>query len=317
MAIARSAVVMVLSGCVLAACDGGSSAGLTFDQYAARANDVVCAINVRCGSIPDKASCVSALDGLEQAKADVQSGKTIFDGVAGAACLDAFDDYDCRASTDFTGPEACEQTAKGTLADGAACSTSAQCVSGTCSYAAVDCDRQTTCCPGTCAPTRVIVAEGGACGGDSQACDTGLYCDSLTSPAVCKKRGALGATCGTFTSCLSTLTCVRAAGATTGTCTAYPKRGEPCTASAFSICDDAHDFCDPATTKCAARLAVGADCTAATEGCVRYAACDPTSHLCVKKPGLGQPCAEPGDCLGSLDCVNGTCAVDPPRIVCP
>lgn len=315
MVLSRVGIVVVLSGCLLAACGGGGGS-LTFDQYVARAEDVVCTINVRCGSLPDKASCVPSLDGLEQAKADISSGKTKFDGVAGAACLDAIGDYDCRLSTVLFEPEACDRTATGTIADGGACNSSAQCASRTCTYTQADCDRDTTCCAGTCAATSVTVAEGGACSDDSQTCATGLFCDAAALPFVCKKRAAAGEACTSLVPCLGGLRCVRAAGATAGTCAAYPKRGEPCTGS-FAYCDDAHDFCDPTTGTCVARLAVGADCSAADEGCVTYAPCDPTSHLCVKRPTLGQTCTEEVGCLGPLDCVNGACAARPPRIVCP
>lgn len=308
--------VVVLSGCLLAACGGNGGGGLTFDQYVARAEDVICTISVRCGSLPDKASCAMMLDGLEQAKANVQSGKTKFDGVAGAACLDAFEDFDCSASSAFFEPEACDRTATGTIADGAACSDSVQCISRSCQYTPVDCDRNTTCCAGACAPTTVTVAEGGACMDVSQTCASGLFCDAGISPPACKKRAAAGQACNTVMPCLETLRCVRPTGATEGTCTTYPKRGEVCSGP-LSFCDDAHDFCDPTTNKCAARLAPGADCSAASEGCVAYAPCDSTTHLCVKQPALGQACTEDVGCLGSLDCVNGTCAAGPPRIVCP
>jgi hypothetical protein len=315
----RVSVVVVLSGCLLAACDGtsaGARGELTFEQYAARAVDVICTIQVRCGSLPDEASCVVALDGVDQGKADVQSGKTKFDGVAGAACLDAIEAYDCHVSTAIDEPEACDRTAVGTIADGGSCNSSEQCASGTCTFTPADCDRATTCCAGACAPTRTTVAEGGGCMGASQECDAGLFCDASATPPVCKKRAASGQVCRNALPCLERLRCVRPVGAAEGTCAPYPKHGEPCVGQ-LPFCDDSHDFCHPATSTCVARLAAGADCSAAPDGCVTYAPCDPTSYRCVKQPALGQACTDEVGCLGGLDCINGTCALGPPRIVCP
>jgi hypothetical protein len=103
----------------------------------------------------------------------------------------------------------------------------------------------------------------------------------------------------------------------TGTCGAYPKRGEPCIDDVFA-CDDVRDACDPVTSKCIARLAVGADCSS-FNGCVAYAYCDQTTEKCVKKVGAGQPCTSDGNCLGGLDCdpAEGKCVERPPQIVCP
>lgn len=305
-------VMLVLAGGLASACGGGA---LTLEQYGARAQDVVCTIEVRCGSLPDKTSCPVFVD-LGQAKADVASGKTIFDGTAGAMCLDAIELVDCSRTSLIAQANACQRVATGTLADGYACNAGTQCASRSCTFTPADCDRQTTCCSGNCATTPVTVAEGGDCSIANAQCETGLFCDVGAVIPTCAKRRGLGAACTTLSPCLETLRCVRASGAAEGICSTYPQRGEACPGD-YS-CNDGLDFCDPTSKTCLARLAVGADCTAAPQGCLGLAFCDETSHKCVAKAAAGQPCAQDDDCLGQLVCgASGACAVPSPRIVCP
>jgi hypothetical protein len=315
---ALAVAVLVLSGCLMTACggSGGGSGTLTLDQYAARAAQVVCDLWIRCGTIPDRASCDTFVD-LAQAKADIASGKTTFDGTVAAMCLDTFADWDCKLSTIFAPRDlSCQQVSKGTVADGGLCNLSSQCASGLCKTP-LACDRDTTCCEGTCTPAAVPVGEGGACTGTTTVCERGLFCDATAAAPTCAKRVALGATCATTSACLESLFCKRAAGATAGTCAPYPKRGEPC-ADSILACDDSLDFCDPMTKTCLARLAVGTDCTAAPAGCVGYARCDGGTHKCRKKATAGEACVDETDCMGGqLDCVAGVCATPPPRPVCP
>jgi hypothetical protein len=319
----RSLASLVLFASLVTACGGGGggSGGLTVEQYATRVRDIVCRYDVQCGSVPDLASCYTYVD-LGQAKADIASGITIYDGKAAAACLDVLDASDgCSLSRGLfasaVDASVCFQVAKGTLADGATCNADEQCVSGNCIINPALCDRGTTCCDGECRPTRVIVAEGGDCSGDDAWCGSGLYCDTSATTPTCAKTVALGAAC-TASSCAAGSYCLLAEGSTEGVCTLWPKRGEPCTSNSVSPrCDDGRDFCDPATNTCKARPGPGDSCTADAPTCLPLSLCDETSQKCVAKSGLGKPCADDEGCLGQLVCKAGACAAPLPRIVCP
>jgi hypothetical protein len=307
----RALAVWGLLGAILSACGGGGD-GLSLDEYGARAKTVVCQYGVRCGSLPDQASCAYDVD-LRQARADIQSGKVIYDGTAAEACLDSFGARGCNLSEIFVSSAACQRAATGTLVDGAACGSGDQCVSKICEQASATCDTSTTCCPGTCGPTRA--AEGEDCSG-GQGCVSGTYCDSTGTTQVCKKRAALGAACSPLLPCLENLRCAGATASTQGTCTAYPKRGEPCATGGLA-CDDTRDTCDATTKTCVARVGVGGDCAAAPEGCLELAACDPATQKCVAKSALGVACTPEIGCLAPLACVNGTCEKQPLHPVCP
>ena len=100
---------------------------------------------------------------------------------------------------------------------------------------------------GTCGERA---AAGAACGGDDD-CSYGLSCIG----AVCAAYGAENATCDASTPCRPDLGCVG------GRCTAPSSAGTACQSSAE--CDDLHGvFCDPTTAKCvtAAFAAPGAAC---------------------------------------------------------
>jgi hypothetical protein len=99
-----------------------------------------------------------------------------------------------------------------------------------------------------------------------------------------------------------------------------PAEGQSCSptgASYPSACDSMLDYCDSVSLKCVLKIAVGGDCSTGAS-CVAYATCDSTGH-CVANPGAGDACDDVNgpQCLGSLFCESGKCALPPaPTVVC-
>ncbi|MGH7296467.1 MAG: hypothetical protein ACRELB_16135, partial [Polyangiaceae bacterium] len=197
---------------------------------------------------------------------------------------------------DFNIPECSFQ---GSLADGAACNDSSQCLSGNCATSnpapgggagSAPCGTCATavavgqpCATGdTCVYGSVCAASGpdyactavsygdvgAACDGLETECKTGLYCDAPTQQ--CASPGGAGDACLVPRSCQAPLTCATAAGAASPACQAPGQEGAPC--------QDAQD--------CAA----GLSCSVATSQCAAIVWVAP-----------GQPC-------GDLDvCLVGAC----------
>jgi hypothetical protein len=308
-------VVVVLVGSALSAC-GGSGGSVPVAELGPRSVAALCATDVRCGTYADMASCTSSrVSGTAQVEADIALGKTVYDAAAAGICLDALAMLSCSASGSTTQLQACTDAVKGTVADGGPCVAGNQCVSSICNTASMSCPAGIACCAGTCGPTRATVAEGGDCTGAGVRCADGSFCDSTAASPVCTKLKAAGASCTLASQCARGLACVRTTGATTGTCGTYPATGQDC--SNVATCDDSHDFCAQATHLCTKRIAPGGDCATEPAGCLRYARCDTTTQKCVAKSAAGSACVDSSDCLGSLQCTNGVCALEPPRPACP
>jgi hypothetical protein len=93
--------------------------------------------------------------------------------------------------------------------------------------------------------------------------------------------------------------------------------GETCEpAIAIGGCASLTSWCNPTTSRCEARAAIGASCAGAGH-CVEAATCD--GGTCVARPGVGGACGEGGGaaCLGGLECAAGVCVADRAVEVCP
>jgi hypothetical protein len=308
---------VVWLGLIVSSCGGGGGGGggapsgpVAIDDFGARYVDVICAGSARCGLYPDAATCKRVLvEDFGQLVADVKAGKISYDDAKGGACLGVLAGVGCRESDADQNTTACDEAFKGTKAEGAACVTPAQCVSGGCDFSG--CSATAACCAGKCLAAPPTVAEGAACDGTSH-CATGAVCDGGT----CKRPGGRGATCRGPFQCQAGLACVTQIGATSGTCGSFPATGQACNTSG-GACDSVSDYCDSVTNKCTKRLAVGATCASTDQGCVYYAFCDPSTSKCVAFSELDGSCLADGDCLGTLLCLNGKCAAPTPATVCP
>jgi hypothetical protein len=131
-----------------------------------------------------------------------------------AACAAAMEEMSCRAWNGDEPIEAC--TAKGSLADGDACVSWAQCASGYCNT-----HWPSRC--GTCA-TRPKIGE--RC--PDYACERGAHCDS--DDKTCKALAKKGSTCKEDWDCVHGLVCAKKAKAKhdPGVCGEPLHSGEPC-----------------------------------------------------------------------------------------
>jgi hypothetical protein len=248
---------------------------------------------------------------IEQA---IAAGKMRYDGTKVQACVDELRSRGCLVGTDD--PVECTNASDGTVAEGDACSMSAECAGGN-TYCKTDAT-----CPGRCA---VREAAGGPCRRNSE-CAAGLQCSEATRR--CYAPAAAGAACDAGApKCRDDLVCVGADedSGQSGQCRSF--------ADAFSLdtgaaCLIDAPFCKadlrcviesgaPLTTRCAAPVASGAPCKLALPDVCpgdQYcrAATDTVDGVCTAKPGNGQPCAAPGIgddpiCAPGTRCDGGTC----------
>ncbi|MET0595817.1 MAG: hypothetical protein ABW133_24170, partial [Polyangiaceae bacterium] len=183
--------------------------------------------------------------------------------------------------------EMCRKIFRGTKSAGESCTSSAQCVSGSCGSegkcASTDDVRprgkQGDACAGTCTTHE---SNGESCGGSAPPggptstinCYTndGLFC---TPEFTCQTIPAVGQGCFV---------------------------GSPCAGEAF---------CDNGT--CVPKRATGS-CADAFDACASTASCDFTTRECVPKKGAGESCSSSSDCLSPNRCLSrqndpsgGTC----------
>lgn len=148
-------------------------------------------------------------------------------------------------------------TCQAFLADGAPCSSSSSCLSGSCN---------TTC--------QALVAEGGACTSTSMCRELG---DSCTGAAAktCSPLVGLGAACATSSDCMLTYACDA-----TQHCAPRPMLGDACTGA--GTCSDG-SYCDQTALKCTAPKADGTACTSSTECQSKH--CDTgATNTCITPP---------------------------------
>jgi hypothetical protein len=311
------AVSCALFASTLVSTCGGGGGSIPLSQLGDHVTNVVCASSVRCGELPDDATC-RAVTGvhLEQIMADVASGKTIYDGTAAAACLDAIAAVGCNLSDGLEdSPEACRKMLQGTVAVGETCFTDTECASQNCALPAACATG--TCCAGSCAPAIEQVAAGGDCSGPQSRCVSTATCKvaaGATAP-TCQPRVGLGEPCDGVPACTAGLWCQLPVAGGAGTCVRFPGTGEACDAETLP-CDSSKDTCDVETNTCAPVLAVGAACGPGPQ-CAIYAVCDPGTMTCAVLGRPGDGCEGVGDCLAPLDCVVGACVKPTAEPVCP
>ena len=305
---------------VIPTCDGGSTpaggdTSISLPDFPAALVNGICTYAVRCGQMPDLATCKATIQADEgQVSADVQAGRTKYDGKAAAACLDTLRSRSCsRAQGLWSESQVCKDFVKGTVADNSACYVGSECVSGSCSG---DICSGSECCLGTCNPSPTAIPIGGDCSGSPDRCGSGAFC-YYGSTSTCTAKGAAGQSCERVSyarSCVDKMYCVPN-GTDTGICGTLPAQGESC--QPVGVCDSLLNYCDYLTSKCVPNIPVGGDCSAASASCVAYATCD-TNGRCVAKASAGEPCDDVNGprCLGSLLCDSGSCALPPAATVC-
>jgi hypothetical protein len=209
-----------------------------------------------------------------------------YDASLAASCLDMLKAHvatECSPSLDCVG-----KTLHGLVADGATCTSAAEC------HPESNCQRadDTTCDLASCAGPGAIGAPCTMFG-----CVSGAYCDNVIDTCVAIPAGnaGLGADCSdpAVAVCKAGLLCL-ADPATAGNTFTCQTPGNLCQSDGDCPLDA---FCAPVTSTCKPRLPVGAPCTDFPTGCIVLGQCDPITNRCVKAGSDGEPCGQLGVCL--------------------
>jgi hypothetical protein len=183
---------------------------------------------------------------------------------------------------------------RGTLDDGSACASDAQCAGGHCVNPDANVPTSETLC-GIC---ETDVAVGGSC--------KSRFCESTTGSCVgnvCVAFVPRGAACDSGQACDIGLQC----DSTTKTCQPFPSLGAPC----IRFCQMPY-ACVAGT--CSPPVAAGGPCTDWTE-CQPNLQCDPQSSTCVAVPTSASSTKPAGaacivgnfECAAGLSCTGNTC----------
>jgi hypothetical protein len=297
----------------IAACGNDS---VSLDDFEGAYLDAYCEGAVKCGGQPSLAACKASLNldtnSFLTLFGAAKSGTIKYDEEQAAACLDSVREPSCTFEG-LHGDDPCSEALTGTVAMGGECFISAECVGGaTCTATDENCDDNTMCCPGTCGTPSVDVAAGAPCG-ENDICPNNQYCklpetgDVGTCTALLT---SVGAACDDFFACADPMICNLLS--ETPTCEKSVGTGETCDPEALIPCVEDRDHCDESNT-CVGPLAEGAVCESSSD-CAADSTCLDT---CQQNIAAGGACSANGpDCLGDLECVNGTCQLDPAGMSC-
>jgi hypothetical protein len=286
----RLTVALVL----IAACGGddNGSGPISIDDLGATEINLICDLYVRCGVFPDDQACRDAFnfDFSNEAAliAAVKAGKVQYDGNKARECLNELIGTTCDRRQFFgtrNQPLACSETFMGTVGDAGMCAMDEECISQDCVLPTCPVDQ---CCAGMCmgaaAPVRSDI--GGACQSTSD-CLHG-YCDATLT---CAAFLADGAACTSSTACDSDF-CNQ-------TCQPLVASGAACTSA--QECQNLGETCRSDTMTCGQGAPLNATCTGVSD-CASLLYCDPTAHVCMARPKVGESCATIGSCADSSYC---------------
>lgn len=301
-----AAAAAALAVGVVAGCD--SNGAIPIDEIPASVEATLCREAVTCGGGPDQAACeaayfVSEDNSLKALVAAVKRGTIVYDGHRARECLDEYG-RDCIQN--LGAPPACDETFRGTVAEGGPCQVRQECLSGQCEQSCGN-----ACCVGTCVAGPGKIMVGGDCTATGSVCLTGAHCKS----GQCVVDLPIGAACAAGDVCRRPGQCTAGAGGS-GACLAPPVEGAACAASS-SACLRNDDYCDPVAQKCLKRKPAGAACAGDNGECAAFAPC--VNGVCTPPPTLGQPCTANGPigCYGELECTNGVCVAPSAPNQCP
>lgn len=294
--------------------DGGGPLGpVSLAELPAALEDAVCAFEVRCGMWPDDATCREAFDpaatDVPQLVAYAEADLLFYDADTAGACLTAYRDRDCAWLGGGIGPAAvCDDVFTGTKPADVPCFHDEECTGDS------FCETQACadgCCTGVCKAKAAPVADGGDC--SAAPCADGGYCRlDGAGGARCTAVAAAGTACTAVDGCGPDALCHG------GLCVALAADDAACDpAIGAAACAGIDRWCDPASSTCARRVAVGESCASHAQ-CIEAATCG--GGTCVARPGLGDPCGETasrGGCLGELACLGGVCTATAVEAVCP
>lgn len=254
-----------------------------------------CAPFLRDTLFTDEATCVAR--GTIACKSEFSAAEAAKTNAAKlASCATWYGTATCGDILNEALPTECRPD-PGTLAEGKACGSDAQCVSTFCKKdTAADC--------GVCAAK---VPAGGDC--VASACGDGLACLG----GKCRTPGAEGAACSDMQPCGALLSCNNMK------CGAPAKIGEACSGAGDSCDITVGALCSPFSNKCEAIKAAkaGEACGFISNAfvlCTGGATCNTgmmTMGTCVAPAADGAACdkAKSIGCLSGANCVNSVCTV--------
>jgi hypothetical protein len=328
----RCMVLMV----VVAACggdgDGGGGDGNAKEVAAAdfpeQVATVLCEAFAECAKPLFDAflagDCVTELtrdfeDDMGDLERLIADDRVAYDGVQGAACVDALRAAGCDALRGDS-LAVCDDALDGTVAAGGACNSDAECQGD--SYC-----KQEAQCPGTCS---ALVAVGDDC--LDSVCVDGAFCDD---EATCQPAPGAGQACDELAAqCEFGQLCVgdNAMTGVSGTCKTIDAvfagdEGEACDPEADQLCKEglscavlALDMQSGVTFACTKPVASRTACKLAVpQQCPRDEYCDVGTDVgsfegsCRALPQADQPCAANQLCGAGLTCIgNGDATVCKP-----
>ncbi len=317
----------VLAPLLAAGCGGSSKSGpATFDELYGDFATTICNLEVRCGDMPDMATCLASLQ-LDTTdyltiKADIASGKIQYDAAKGRVCAAWYERYGAAACTltgisavaaDTNGSDACASAITGNVPDGGACFSLNECVSRKCAQSDPACLPSVQCCAGTCVPKPASIPVGANCEASlpDQICEGDAVCittaSSTTATCIAPSK-VRGTPCTTQYECATPLFCQISGATLTGTCQPAVATGQLCsTLGGFRACENLRDYCSQSASRCTPRGAVGAACTEEdVNSCLGYAQCIGSTCVALSPArGACNPTDGPG-CLGNLQCSAAT-----------
>lgn len=312
-------IALCLSSLLAVACGGGGAPAL--EDLPDDIESTICKSAVDCRQFPDVQTCrdttfIFDQGQIEGIQADVDAGIVNYDADAAERCLDLFSQViNCELTLggDLAKElnDACDAIFSGTVDEGGDCFEDEQCAGDNATCDGSTCPGQT----GTCSAGQAVAdAEiGQDC--TNADCVAGAYCPNATH--TCAARVEAGGDCADLDACVEHTICDFDLQAGMGTCVAQVGEGETCDPMVLfgiSNCLRTDNYCDATDNTCKARLDVGETCDPQASECVTYAFCD--NGTCAQRPIENEACDAqnqgPRQCLGDLDCVNGTCQAPAP-----
>lgn len=312
--LAFSALFVAVSTVVGCAEEAAGPGPIPLDDLRAELSTATCNQYVRCGQMPDEATCDAAQGDTRltlQLLTDAVLGRVTFDAAGARACVEAIRNRSCdnQVATQKALADACAKMFVGTIPEGGSCLFGTECAgASTCNVSM--CMGNGACCLGVCEKTPANVAIGGDC--TTNPCVESAYCDAAAMPPTCQARKDNGDACDAQGQCKEGQRCdVKGS---LPTCYLLSKRGAGCNpALEAGGCIRYDDYCHPMDRKCTALPGDGQPCTEAGE-CLDYAYCD--AGTCRKRPIEGGACSDTIKCLGTLECVDMVCTVNVSTEVC-
>jgi hypothetical protein len=293
------AVAIVL---LVAAC-GDNLRGIELDDYPAERRAASCRYLVKCGIFRTYADCEVANVGVFEFSPSfhraIAAGRIRWNHEAVYQCLQRAGELSCDRGDDDRNWTCDAPMWEGTLAEGEACTSGAECISRECWTN----DCTDACCSGTCVgrepPKNGRIGEGCRYSG----CIEG-YCDGN----ACQPRLVAGARCLRDQECIEGLACVNA------TCMELPDSNESC----INECRQVGAHCSVLSYTCRPLGLLGDPCGHDGE-CSPYYACGAEKRCAVPELPDGSRCSFDGPrCTGpgSFCSSESVCTPPTPPIDC-